>query len=390
MTRSRHIPPASPAARPDPVDPSGHRAPRPRRRLGAAAAALVAGAALLAVGVPGGAPAEAVQTGQTARAAGNPLAGHAWGVYKGPQDQSWAPYAASSGAERTLLAKIALRPKAKWFGSWIGNDRIGRTVDTYIANAAGGNADTLVQMTVFRMVPWEGAACKRLPTAAEQASYKTWVNRFAAAVGSQRTAIVLQPDGPFALCVPGGSKVPSQLIAYSAKVFSALPNTSVYIDGGTWDWPYKAPAKAAAFLVDDGVRYARGFALNSTHYGRTEDDIDFGTQVVAELAKRGAPGKHFVINTSSNGRGFEFNQARGGNRDNAKVCQSFVERVCVTLGIPPTTDVANARWGMSATRRAKAAANVDAYLWFGRPWLYMQADPFVRSRALDLARYTPW
>jgi endoglucanase len=33
---------------------------------------------------------------------------------------------------------------------------------------------------------------------------------------------------------------------------------------------------------------------------------------------------------------------------------------------------------------------VDGYLWFGRPWLYMQADPFVMTRALQLARTTPY
>ncbi len=363
---------------------------RPRARLVAAATALVAGAAVLTVGVQGGSPADTAAAATSARTTGNPLAGRTWGVYKGPQDQAWAPYAASSGTERALLGKIALRPKAKWFGAWIANSRISSTVDKYIANATGGNTNTLVQMTVFRMKPWEGDACKRLPTAAEQSSYKDWVNRFAAAVGKQHAAIILQPDGPFALCVPNGSKVPSRLIAYSAQKFSALPNTTVYIDGGTWDWPYKAPAKSASFLVDAGVKYTRGFALNSTHYGRTQDDIDFGTQVVAELAKRGAPGKHFVINTSSNGQGFEFNKARGGNRDNAKVCETKSERVCVTLGIPPTTDVANTRYGFTATQRARALKYVDAYLWFGRPWLYMQADPFVKSRALSLARTTPW
>ena len=63
---------------------------------------------------------------------------------------------------------------------------------------------------------------------------------------------------------------------------------------------------------------------------------------------------------------------------------------CVTLGIPPTTDVTNARWGLSATNKSRAAAHVDAFMWFGRPWLYMQADPYVKSRALALARTTPW
>ena len=69
---------------------------------------------------------------------------------------------------------------------------------------------------------------------------------------------------------------------------------------------------------------------------------------------------------------------------------SITERTCVTLGIPPTTDVADSRWGLSPADRALAAANVDAYLWIGRPWLFMQADPFLTKRALWLARTTPW
>ena len=48
---------------------------------------------------------------------------------------------------------------------------------------------------------------------------------------------------------------------------------------------------------------------------------------------------------------------------------------------------------MGLTRRrpnALAAQYVDAYLWFGRPWLYKQAAPFVLDRALTLARTTPY
>ena len=40
--------------------------------------------------------------------------------------------------------------------------------------------------------------------------------------------------------------------------------------------------------------------------------------------------------------------------------------------------------------RRLAARYVDAYLWFGRPWLYNQAAPFVLDRALTLARTTPY
>jgi hypothetical protein len=371
----------------------------PRRARAAAtllSLALTAGLALLlgdpASGrsAPDGTPTDASIVRTSARADGNPLAGRRWGVYKGFADQSWRPYVEATGTRKRLLAKIALRPKAKWFGKWISNGDITRKVREYIENSTGGDPDVLVQMTVFRMVPWEHEACRRLPTAAERASYRTWIDRFAAGVGDAHVALVLQPDGPFALCAPGGSKMPSRLIRYAARTFSALPNTSVYIDAGAADWPKDRPDQSARFLVPAGIEYARGFALNSTHYVKVADDIAFGTRLVAELARRGYRGKHFVINTSSNGRGFTFGKARGSHPDNAKVCRTRAERVCVTLGIPPTADVADPRWGLSATNRARARAHVDGYLWFGRPWLHMQADPFVMSRALAMARTTPY
>jgi endoglucanase len=320
----------------------------------------------------------------------NPLAGGGWGVYKGNADQSWPPYVQSRGENRRLLAKISLRPKAKWFGRWISNADIGRKVDQYIASSTGGNPDVLTQMTVFRMVPWEHEACTRLPTVAEQRSYKQWTNRFALAIGDARVALILQPDGPFALCAPGGSKLPSHLIRYAARRFSVLPRTSVYIDAGASDWPKDRPAEAARILMPAGIRYVRGFALNSTHYESNDHNIYFGTRVVNALARRGVPGKHFVINTAQNGRPFEFADARGSHPDNAKTCSTTTETSCVTLGIPPTARVARAAWGLTPNNRVRARRHVDAYLWFGRPWLYMQADPFSMRRALAIARTTPY
>jgi hypothetical protein len=213
------------------------------------------------------------------------------GVYKGLGDQAWQPYVASRGTNRTLLAKIALRPKAKWFGGWISNAAIRDKVVDYIANSTGGDPEVLVQMAVFRMVPWEHEACKRLPTRAEQASYKQWVDRFAAGAGDAHVALILHPDGPFALCAPGGSRLPSQLIRYSARKFSALPNTSVYLDGGAADWPKDRPAESARFLLPAGIEYARGFALNSTHYSPTYKEIEFGHQTGRRARQPGCTGQ---------------------------------------------------------------------------------------------------
>lgn len=324
----------------------------------------------------------------------NPLEARTWGVYQGPREPTSAPYLRATGATKQALAKIALEPKAAWFGAWIGDDEIAGEVEEYIAGTQQGDPEALVQMTVFRMVPWEHEACRRLPTEAEKASYRRWIDSFAAAVGATPTAIVLQPDGPFALCAPGGPAVPAALVAYASRVLSALSRTSVYIEVGAGDWPAPGQggvAEVLRFLLPAGIEDARGIALNGTHYSATEIEVERGAAIVEALADRGIAGKKVVIDTSANGNPFPFGTYTGPDPDNAFVCTSPADqRTCVTLGIPPTTEVADPAWGLSEQARADAREHVDAYLWFGRPWLYRQNTPFVMERALGLARSTPY
>ena len=87
---------------------------------------------------------------------------------------------------------------------------------------------------------------------------------------------------------------------------------------------------------------------------------------------------------------------RDAARDRDQGCCSVdavedARRVCATLGIPPTWDVTNRRWGLSPGARAIAGRNVDAYLWIGRPWLDNgQSAPFDYGRTLGLAASTPF
>ena len=189
------------------------------------------------------------------------------------------------------------------------------------------------------------------PTAAEQADYKAWINEFAAGVGDAHAAIVLQPDGPFALCAPHGSKLYSKLIKYAAKRFGALPNASTYIDAGASDWLKNDPQRALKILLPAGIKSVRGFSLNNTHYAAVEDKVAFGAAVVKALARRGVKGMHFVVNTA---------------------------------------DVANPAWGLPPASPGGALKYADGYVWVGRPWLYNQADPFDMQRALDVSRTTPF
>ena len=62
----------------------------------------------------------------------------------------------------------------------------------------------------------------------------------------------------------------------------------------------------------------------------------------------------------------------------------------MALGIPPTYDFADPRWGLPQETVDLANRYADAFLWIGRPWLYDQNEPFVVSRALTLARVSRW
>ena len=236
-------------------------------------------------------------------------------------------------------------------------------------------------------MPWEHAACGSLPTGAEKASYDQWIDAFAAGIGSSRVALILQPDLPFAMCVPHHSRVPLQMVAYAAQKFGSLPHTSVYIDAGAADWP--TVSQARALLLAAGVRYARGFALDATHYDSTQHEILFGARVAGALARSGVPGRHFVINTASTAGRSPISSTTGPTSTTRRSARAPLAAVR-DAGHPAHGERRQPALGTVRTARSFAARFVDAYLWIGRPWLDDQSDPFDLQRALALARTTPF
>jgi hypothetical protein len=341
----------------------------------AAAAAACAPAALAGVanrGLPG-----ASRT--------NPLGGMPWGVYTGPNYNSIYPdYQRARGRNRALLGRIALRPLAFWFGSWFADDEARHAAQDFIANVTQGHANALSQIVVFRLDPWEGQACSGgFWNAANQRSYRRWVDNFAAGIGRARVALVLQPDLAFSTCA--SSHAPLDLVNYAARRFNALPHTTVYIDGGVHFWP--SFDQAVTMLEQAGVRYVRGFALNTSEFDTTGDEIEYGARLDQALAAAGIPDKHYVINTAGNGAGFLNGEV--ANPSNPPVCRTRSDTKCITLGIPPTTHVASGRWHLSGYDANLAFHYVDAYVWVDRPWL-AGAGQFDRPRALQLAGSTPF
>jgi endoglucanase len=189
--------------------------------------------------------------------------------------------------------------------------------------------------------------------------------------------VIVQADLPFALKTI--STAPERIDTYASRVLSAEPHTMVYIDGGTAGW-----LTVASLLIRNGIRYARGFALDDTDYDPTAIDDRFGAQVVAALAKRGVRGKHFIVDTDENGQPYKPDQVRGRAINDTPACHARIQRVCQRTGIPPATDVASAWWHLGTAASKAAKRYCDGYVWSGRPWDF-DAGPFDLQNALWLA-----
>lgn len=321
----------------------------------------------------------------------NPLVG-TWGVYAGSQDGARPAWETAAGPRRELLAKVALRPRARWYGAWIPTDRVADIVRDDIRQQQGGDPDVLVPMAVFREYPDGEGRIDEALTLADRTAYRRWVDQTAAGIGSSRVLLVLEPDLPLAL-KGWRPAVRLGLVAYAAEVFSALPNTTVYLDAGAVDWLVD-PRDAVSLLLRAGIQHTRGFAVGGTHYSATGANIRYGERIVAGLAQAGVRGRHFVVDTADNGRPFTGVQYRrthpDGDFNNAEPCASSAQRRCVALGIPPTTDVADARWGLSEEVRELARRHVDAYTWYARPWLDPTKQHLDLERTLAIAAASPY
>jgi endoglucanase len=342
--------------------------------LAAAIAALALPASALAGAANGGLPG----------ATSNPIEGVGWGTYQTDStDPSLDPPSAyyntaRNAADRATFAKLLAVPRFRWFGAWVPTFNEGnkwgaqKTATKYIEAVTGGNPDVAVGIGIFRLQPFEHEACKRLPTSAEIADYRRWIQEFAAGIGDSRVILLLQPDMPFTLCLPGRSQVDLKLINWTAQQFDALPHTTVYIDAGAADW--LRASQTASMLKRAGVGHVRGFALNLTHYDSTARSVAYGKQIVRLLGRRGVKGVHFTVSTAMNGRPFISYKHKGTFKRGTE-CRSRSDRTCVTLGQPPTTRT--------------STALCDGYLWFGRPWIH---NAFRRSydELLQVIRTSPF
>ena len=314
----------------------------------------------------------------------NPIAHMAWAAPR--NDGPWSAYEAATGANRTLLGRLAAQPRAVWLGWSIPPSQVRAAAAQTVALAQNGNPNVLTEFATDELYPWaimmaNGFDQPDLNGSWNVRSDETWYRNMAAGIGSARALVVEQIDLPFARRIR--STAPEQIDTYAARVLSAKPHTTVYIDAGTFTW--LSPAQAASLLIRNGIRYARGFSLNDTGYESTSDEDQYGASIVAALAKQGVRGKHFIVDTVENGQPYMPRDVgrRKGLNDTPR-CHAGVKTPCQRLGIPPTTNVASPRWHLSAAASKDARRYCDGYVWSGQPW-DIDGGPFLKKYALWLA-----
>jgi endoglucanase len=196
-------------------------------------------------------------------------------------------------ADAALMDKIGAQPDALWLGGWNADVTAAAKARVDAAQVAGA-----VPVLVAYDIPQRDCGLYSAGGAFSADAYRTWIRAVAAGIGSRPAAVLLEPDALAGIdCLSAADRDRRlALVRDAVSVLTALPRTSVYLDGGHARW--QPAATMAARLSSAGVADAQGFFLNVSAFVSSAENATYGTDLAARTG-----GKHFVIDTSRNGLG---------------------------------------------------------------------------------------
>jgi len=235
----------------------------------------------------------------------------------------------SRPADAALMDRIAEQPLTKWVGNW--NVNIGRDVSDAVARITGAQS---LPVFVAYNIPHRDCGSYSAGGSGSGDAYKKWIRGFAGGLGNKRAVVILEPDALAGLdCLDAQAKAERYELLHDAVRVLKARGAAVYIDAGNARW--KPAAEIAARLSQAGIAEADGFSLNISNFIGNTVSIAYGADV-----SRRTGGKHFIIDTSRNGR----NVSSAGNWCNPPG---------QLVGQAPTTNTGNSL--------------VDAFLWIKTP-----------------------
>lgn len=244
--------------------------------------------------------------------------------------QNAADLRQSQPHEAAELDKIARQPQADWFGDWDPTSQVRATVAarTQLIHKAGA-----LPVYVVYDIPERDCNGYSGGGAPSPAAYRTWIKNFTAGVGAGRAVVIVEPDALAMMdCLSAADQATREsLLRFAVKTLTTHAKTVVYLDAGHSGWI--PAAEMASRLRAADVAQARGFSLNVSNFDPTSVEKAYGHDIADSIG-----GKHFVIDTSRNGRGSTGDWCNPPGR---------------ALGTRPTAKTGD--------------AYVDAYLWIKRP-----------------------
>lgn len=260
----------------------------------------------------------------------NPLAGLKFYInpYSNAANQASA-WRSSRPQDAAQMDKIAQSPEAIWLGNW--NANVAADVQTKITNAK-----TSGQVPVFIAynIPFRDCGQYSAGGVNDASAYAAWISQIAQGINGNKAIVVLEPDGLALMdCLSSQQKTDRFQMLNSAVTTLKNAGAIVYLDAGHANWI--GASDMANRLTQAGISKADGFALNTSNFTYTSDNINYGTDVSSHVG-----GKHFVVDTSRNGL--------GPTSDN-----QWCNPPGRALGARATTNTGNAL--------------VDAFLWLKNP-----------------------
>jgi endoglucanase len=270
-------------------------------------------------------------TAEKPNAHSNPLEGRPF--YVDPASSA-AVAAAAALPPVPELNQIAEIPQVRWLDSDDAIEVVAAEARNYVHAAEAVGA---LPLLAIYAVPHRDCGSFSMGGMATAQEYRDWVDQVALGVGTSAVAIVIEPDALTSMdCLaPAQQEERLELLRFAVSALSRNPNSAVYIDGGHSRWLPERELARRLRAVD--VNLARGFALNTSNFLPTHEQIAYGERVSLF-----AGGARYVIDTSRNG---------AGPAPDAPLNWCNPEGRAV--GVEPTTDT--------------AGAHADAYLWIKHP-----------------------
>lgn len=280
----------------------------------------------------------------------NPLLGQRFFLDRmEPAYLQWARWlrAGQSGKADTIW-KLAREPRFRWFGKFT-RPRMQKKVRGYLDRVQCDQPGTVPLMAVMRH---QGKGCNgtyRAGGEAEDRRTMEWYDDFVEAVGDARVVIAFEPDSLGTVDCLARDRRQDRLdvLRYGVDKLSQLPNATIYLEAGASDWePAHRTAKQLRYI---GIHKVRGFMLNVTHHDWTRNNIKHGLEL-----SRMVGGKHFIINTSYNGRGpLHYKKWINRSKNKWRRINVWCHPGLRGMGPAPTT--------------ATSHPLVDAYMYINRP-----------------------